>query len=68
MRALRRFGYEVVRQTGSHVRLTTTSGGEHHITVPLHATLKTGTLAAIVAELAVHHRIEREALIRKLFG
>jgi predicted RNA binding protein YcfA (HicA-like mRNA interferase family) len=31
---LRRFGYEVTRQSGSHVRLTTFEKGEHHITVP----------------------------------
>jgi predicted RNA binding protein YcfA (HicA-like mRNA interferase family) len=32
---LRRYGYEVTRQTGSHMRLTTTQGGEHHITIPV---------------------------------
>ncbi|MBX9772162.1 MAG: type II toxin-antitoxin system HicA family toxin [Candidatus Obscuribacterales bacterium] len=29
--ALKAFGYEVTRQTGSHIRLTTTQGGEHHL-------------------------------------
>ena len=28
--ALRRLGYEAVRQRGSHVRVTTQEGGEHH--------------------------------------
>ena len=28
--ALRRIGYEQVRQHGSHVRITTQAGGEHH--------------------------------------
>ena len=27
---LQRFGYQVTRQTGSHVRLTTQQNGEHH--------------------------------------
>ena len=27
--ALRRIGYEQVRQRGSHVRITTQTGGEH---------------------------------------
>jgi len=32
---LRRYGYEITRQTGSHMRLTSTiRGTEHHITVP----------------------------------
>ena len=28
---LQRFGYHITRQTGSHMRLTTLQGGEHHI-------------------------------------
>jgi len=32
--ALNRFGYKIVRQTGSHLRLTTQKEGEHHITNP----------------------------------
>jgi predicted RNA binding protein YcfA (HicA-like mRNA interferase family) len=31
---LGRYGYEVTRQTGSHMRLTTTQRGEHHVTIP----------------------------------
>jgi predicted RNA binding protein YcfA (HicA-like mRNA interferase family) len=31
------FGYVVTRQKGSHLRLTTQVGGEHHVTVPNHA-------------------------------
>ncbi|MBM3580497.1 MAG: type II toxin-antitoxin system HicA family toxin [Alphaproteobacteria bacterium] len=39
-RSLRQFGYETTRQTGSHLRLTTHRGGEHHITIPRHAALR----------------------------
>ncbi|HNQ90385.1 MAG TPA: type II toxin-antitoxin system HicA family toxin [Verrucomicrobiota bacterium] len=36
-KALRRaFGYEFTRQSGSHRRLTTQTGGEHHLTIPVH--------------------------------
>jgi predicted RNA binding protein YcfA (HicA-like mRNA interferase family) len=43
---LRRYGYQVTRQTGSHLRLTSTlKGREHHLTVPSHKTLKLGTLS-----------------------
>ncbi len=31
-KALGRYGYTVTRQTGSHLRLTTQTDGEHHIT------------------------------------
>lgn len=66
--ALHALGYERSRQTGSHVRLTTTRGGEHHITVPKHDPLRVGTLAGILAEVARHHNLEREELVRLLFG
>jgi len=36
VKALERLGYRPTRQTGSHLRLTTTVNGEHHITVPNH--------------------------------
>ena len=35
-RALEKLGYRVTRQTGSHMRLTTADGGEHHLTIPAH--------------------------------
>ena len=44
IRALRILGYESMRQGGSHIRLSTTIGGTHHVTVPNQRPLKTGTL------------------------
>lgn len=44
-KALRKLGYEITRQTGSHIRLTTQRKGEHHLTIPDHASLKVGTLS-----------------------
>lgn len=64
---LRRFGYRVTRQTGSHMRLTTLQGGEHHITIPRHKPLRVGTLNAILRDIAEHFGMEREALLRALF-
>lgn len=66
--ALRVFGYRVVRETGSHLCLSTTQGGEHHITIPDHDNLRVGTLAAILAEVADHMRVERQELVSRLFG
>jgi predicted RNA binding protein YcfA (HicA-like mRNA interferase family) len=63
IKGLRKLGYTDTRQTGSHVRLTTQRNGEHHITVPLHDPLRTGTLAAILAEVARHHGLDRDELL-----
>jgi predicted RNA binding protein YcfA (HicA-like mRNA interferase family) len=67
VRALRRYGYEVTRETGSHMRLTTQQGGEHHITIPDHASLRIGTVAGILADVATHFNIDRSALAAELF-
>lgn len=45
---LEKLGYVVVRQKGSHVRLTTLQNGEHHLTIPAHNPIKVGTLAEIL--------------------
>jgi predicted RNA binding protein YcfA (HicA-like mRNA interferase family) len=69
VRALRRLGYEVTRQTGSHVRLASRSGGkEHHITIPLHKQLRVGTLAQILGDVATFKNLTREKLLEELFG
>jgi predicted RNA binding protein YcfA (HicA-like mRNA interferase family) len=66
---LRRYGYEVIRQTGSHLRLTSTlKGREHHLTVPSHKTLKLGTLSAILSEVSRYLRIDRERLADQIFS
>jgi predicted RNA binding protein YcfA (HicA-like mRNA interferase family) len=33
---LEKYGYQITRQTGSHMRLSTMVKGEHHITIPQH--------------------------------
>ena len=65
-RKLKVFGYSITRQSGSHMRLTTTENGEHHITIPDHVPLKVGTLAAILDDVATHHKITREDVIKKI--
>ena len=50
--ALEKLGYEIVRQKGSHVRLRHPGPPAHLITVPWHNPLKTGTLHAILSEVA----------------
>lgn len=65
---LEAFGYAVTRQKGSHLRLTTQEGGEHHITVPNHDPLRTGTLNAIIRDVAEHGGIARDIVVQRLFG
>lgn len=67
VRALSVVGYVVTRQTGSHMRLTTNERGEHHVTIPNHTPLRIGTLAAILAEVAAHLEINRDALLERIF-
>jgi predicted RNA binding protein YcfA (HicA-like mRNA interferase family) len=66
---LGRYGYHITRQTGSHIRLTSTyKGTEHHLTVPSHKSLKVGTLSSIVNEIAAYLKMDKQTLIDNLFG
>ncbi len=65
---LRRYGYEITRQTGSHLRLTTQLQGQHHITIPQHKPLRLGTLNGILKEVAMHLDLELETLLESLLG
>jgi len=64
---LRTLGYEITRQSGSHMRLTTTEQGEHHVTIPQHNPLRVGTLAGILGDVADHFKMTRAELAAKLF-
>ncbi len=64
---LNKYGYEITRQSGSHIRLTTAEKGEHHITIPAHKYLKIGTLSSILNDIAVHFKIDKGDLMKNLF-
>ncbi len=64
---LKKYGYEVTRQTGSHIRLTTTTKDEHHVTIPAHKCLKIGTLSGILNDVAINFKIDKGELIKELF-
>lgn len=66
VRRLERSGYAVTRQTGSHIRLTTGVGGEHHVTIPAHDPLRIGTLAATLNSASFHHPMTRDELLQRL--
>ena len=67
-KVLKPLGYQLTRQTGSHMRLTTQQGGEHHLTIPRHDPLRIGTLSGILGDVATHIGTTREEISERLFG
>jgi predicted RNA binding protein YcfA (HicA-like mRNA interferase family) len=57
-KVLKRYGYEITRQSGSHMRLTTQQD----------APLRVGTLNAILKSVARHLGLERDELLAELTG
>jgi predicted RNA binding protein YcfA (HicA-like mRNA interferase family) len=66
---LHRYGYQITRQTGSHIRLTfSTKGVEHRVTVPAHKGIRVGTLHTILRDVAAYLDMEQAQLLEELFG
>ena len=65
---LKPYGYEVSRQSGSHIRITTELKGQHHVTIPNHDPLKIGALSAILTDIAAHFDKSRDQLLQELFS
>jgi predicted RNA binding protein YcfA (HicA-like mRNA interferase family) len=61
VKALRRLGFEEVRQRGSHVIMRR---GSYGCAVPLHPTVKRGTFATIVKQAGIAPEELIEALRR----
>ena len=54
IRVLQKFGYQIVRQKGSHVRLRNESQPQRlPVTVPLHREIARGTLKSILADASI---------------
>jgi len=66
---LRRYGYRITRQTGSHIRLTSSAkGAEHHVTVPAHREIRVGTLHVILRDVAAYLNMEQAQPLDELFS
>ena len=64
---LKKYGYVVTRQTGSHIRLSRASSDSiHHLTIPDHKPIKIGTLNKILTDIANNLNIKKEDLISNL--
>jgi predicted RNA binding protein YcfA (HicA-like mRNA interferase family) len=66
IRALEQLGYMQIRQKGSHVRLRNEGPPSHTLTVPLHDSLKIGTLHTIVAEVAKVRSVTIDSILELL--
>ena len=65
----RRYGYNFIRQRGSHMRLVSAfMGYQHQVSVPQHKPLKVGALAGILRNVADYLEIGQDELMRELFG
>jgi len=69
VRLLAKYGYQTVRQTGSHIRLVSSfQGTQHPLTIPRHKSLKVGTLNSILKDIAIYLEIDKDQLADDLFG
>ncbi len=66
LRALERLGYTAQRQRGSHVRVTTQDGGEHHEVIPMNDPVRVKTLSSILKSVAGHHGKSLQELLQIL--
>ena len=67
IKLLQKLGYQVSRQKGSYIRLTTTKQGEHHITIPNHNPIRLGTLSSIITDIANHFKKTKEEIAQEIF-
>jgi predicted RNA binding protein YcfA (HicA-like mRNA interferase family) len=67
VKLLRVLGYERTAQKGSHIKVTTTEKGQHHLAIPNHNPIKTGTLNSIVNQVAAHFNKSKEEILELLF-
>ncbi len=67
IKLLEKLGYQISRQKGSHIRLTTTQQGEHHVTIPNHNPIRLGTLSSIITDIANHFKKTKEEIAKEVF-
>ncbi|MEI8135201.1 MAG: type II toxin-antitoxin system HicA family toxin [bacterium] len=66
IKALGKFGYVRVRQTGSHVQLMTKENGEHHLSIPKHSPLRIGTLNKILSLVGDHFGLTKNEVLDRI--
>ena len=67
VKLLERYGYIVIRQTGSHIRMSKiTSEGEHAVTIPNHKPIKIGTLQSIAKDICNVNKLDIKNFYKQL--
>jgi len=67
VKLLARLGYEKTGQNGSHIKVTTTQNGQHHLAIPNHNPIKIGTLNSIIRQTADHFGKTKSEIAEILF-
>ena len=67
IKALQIYGYQPTRQNGSHIRITTNLNDQHHLAIPNHNPVKTGTLNSILLQVVFHFKISKDQVLQELF-
>jgi predicted RNA binding protein YcfA (HicA-like mRNA interferase family) len=62
----RHWGYREVHQVGSHLVLQTEEPTQHRISVPLHKSLRVGTLSGLLRDVADHKGVSRQTILETL--
>lgn len=68
IKTLKKLGYKVSHETGSHIRLSTEENGGHHLTIPNHNPIKIGTLNSILRDVGIHFNLNKNELLNELFS
>jgi predicted RNA binding protein YcfA (HicA-like mRNA interferase family) len=68
IKLLKIYGYEVVSQKGSHIKVTTTHNGQNHLAIPNHDPIKIGMLNAIIRQVSDHIGKSKEDVFEELFS
>jgi len=67
IKLMAQLGYIVIRQTGSHIRISKIiNGNEHAITVPNHKPIKIGTLQNIAKDICLANKYDINDFYNKL--
>ncbi len=65
---LKIYGYNIIKEKGSHIRLLSDfKGSEHKITIPDHKQIKIGTLNNILNDISRYLEMSKEQLVQELF-
>jgi predicted RNA binding protein YcfA (HicA-like mRNA interferase family) len=67
VKLLVKLGYEKTGQNGSHIKVTTTQQGQHHLAIPNHNSIKIGTLNSIIRQTAGHFGKTKSEILEILF-